>query len=208
MSIENTAKRDPIIHTLGSLSEGLGSYVEGMESAGQRQLVHSDRLPTKTQDGDEGYLELGFAFGPADPRDPMFRPASLPHGWRKQGSDHSMWSYVVDEHGRKRVSIFYKAAFYDREAFMRLQTVRGYAHEVLHDGTAPLLDSTWCTRDAFLAALAYIRKDVAERCEMYRSKLSDSRIPWAAEELEKSGQHLKKIDALAESLRAGTENYR
>jgi hypothetical protein len=199
---ENTTQRDPMIHLLGALSDGTGGYIEGMEAAGQRQVVHSDRLPTKTQDGDEGYLTLGFAFGPADAGDPMFRPASLPHGWRKQGSDHSMWSYVVDEHGRKRVSIFYKAAFYDRDAFMRLQTVRGYADEVLHEGTTPLLDSTWCTAEAFTAALAEIRSDVAKRVELYRGKLDDPHLPWAAEELESSEQQISRIDALAQAVTA------
>jgi predicted secreted protein len=30
-----------------------------------------------------------------------------------------MWSYIVDDEGTQRVAIFYKAAFYDRDAFMR-----------------------------------------------------------------------------------------
>jgi len=31
-----------------------------------------------------------------------------------------MWSYLHDEHGRERCAIFYKAAFYDRDAFLTI----------------------------------------------------------------------------------------
>jgi hypothetical protein len=193
---ENTAKRDPWIHLLGSMSDGSSGYIEGMEAQGQQQLMHSDRLPTES-DGDEKYTALGFAFGPPDDRDPMFRPASLPDGWRKQGSDHSMWSYIVDQHGRRRVSIFYKAAYYDRSAFMRLNTVRGYAYSALHDGVTPLFDEDWCTVAAFGEALSEIRAEAVERREMYASKLDDPRVSWAAEELDKTDKDIAKIDALA-----------
>jgi hypothetical protein len=198
---ENTSQRDPMIHLLGAMSDGASGYIEGMEAQGQQQLVHSDRLPTKS-DGDDRYTALGFAFGTADDRDPMFRPASLPHGWHKQGSDHSMWSYVVDEHGRKRVSIFYKAAFYDRDAFMRLNTVYGYAYEALHEGTTPLFDESWCTAAAFGAALAKIREEREERRDLYADKLNDPRVPWAAEELEKTNRDIAHLDAFARKVGA------
>ena len=120
MAIENTSKRDPLLHPLGAMSEGSSDYITRLEADGQQQLVNSDRLPVNS-DGDAAYLDLGFTFGEPDPSDPLFRPATLPQGWRREGSDHSMWSYIVDETGRKRVAIFYKAAFYDRDAFMRLQ---------------------------------------------------------------------------------------
>lgn len=120
MPIENTGKRDPLLHLLGAMSDGTSDYITGMEADGQRQLVNSDRLPVRSG-GDDAYLKLGFTFGDPDASDPLFRPATLPPGWKREGSDHSMWSYIVDEQGRKRVGIFYKAAFYDRDAFMRLE---------------------------------------------------------------------------------------
>ena len=69
---------------------------------------------------EEAFRRTGIKFGPADSEDPMFMSAELPEGWKKVGSDHSMWSKVVDEKGRERLSIFYKAAFYDRDAHIDL----------------------------------------------------------------------------------------
>lgn len=200
---ENTTDRDPLIHLLGAMSDGMGGYVEGMEAVGQRQLVHSDRLPADAGDGDAAYLALGFTFGSVDPADRLFRPATLPQGWTRKPSDHSLWSYIVDELGRKRVSIFYKAAFYDRSAFMRLQTVSSYVSELLRDGGKPVLDDTWCTRDAVGEALTSIRARHEERLDLYASRVNDPSVPWAAEELATTRGELAKLDAFAAALVVG-----
>ncbi len=102
--------------TLGA-AEG---SIERQEAEGQRELLHSDSLPTDGSDN-PAIAALGFTFGEPDSADPMFRPATLPDGWRREGSDHSMWSYIVDADGYRRVGIFYKAAFYDRSASMSIQ---------------------------------------------------------------------------------------
>lgn len=97
---------------------GFSAYIQGQEAAGQRELVTSTRFPAEAPIAD---LEaLGFTFGPVDEHDPLFRTATLPEGWRREGSGHAMWSYILDDKGRRRVSIFYKAAFYDRRAFAHL----------------------------------------------------------------------------------------
>lgn len=44
----------------------------------------------------------------------------MPDGWKKEPTDHDMWSRIVDEKGRERAMVFYKAAFYDQRADMRL----------------------------------------------------------------------------------------
>lgn len=62
----------------------------------------------------------GFKLGKTDPNDKMFRTVTLPAGWKRRGSSHSMWSYIDDDKGRERISIFYKAAFYDRESFFNV----------------------------------------------------------------------------------------
>lgn len=123
--IENTSDRDPLLHLMGAL-DGSDSYITGMEAAGQRQLVESEALPTQINGGTlKDFEALGFTFGDPDPRDPLFRPATLPAGWKKVRTDHSMWSKIVDDEGRERARIFYKAAFYDRDAFMSLETIAG-----------------------------------------------------------------------------------
>lgn len=121
--IENTSQRYPVIHLLGAMSDGRPNYITDMEARGQEQLLHSDRLPAEMNEPEADYVALGFTFGPPDRDDPLFRPATLPAGWKRRGSDHAMWSYIDDEQGRERVAIFYKAAFYDRRAFMRLVPV-------------------------------------------------------------------------------------
>jgi len=162
VSIENTAHRDPALHLLGSLSDGT-SYIEGMEAAGQRQLVASTSLPVEANDGDAAFEALGFVLGKPDPRDPLFREAKLPEGWGKEGSDHNMWSYIVDQLGRRRVAVFYKAAFYDRRAFMRLETLHGYAYNLAYDDNLPVYDDQWCTPEAFAEEVAASRADLVKR---------------------------------------------
>ncbi len=94
--------------------------IEAQESRGQQQLVESTQLPTDCTACLR--LELtkdGVIFGEPTPGDEMFCEATLPEGWEVKATDHSMWSELVDNEGTKRASIFYKAAFYDRHAFMR-----------------------------------------------------------------------------------------
>lgn len=121
--ITNTAASDPIEKFLVALDPN-GRGIEDQEARGQRELVSSTQLPTEVLYATDADLEaLGFSFGPPDPSDPMFRDATLPVGWTKQGSAHAMWSYIVDERGLERVSVFYKAAFYDRSAHMGITKV-------------------------------------------------------------------------------------
>lgn len=140
------AMRDPV-NAMGFLLGGPDSIL-AQEAQGQRELVDSLSLPTEIQAGRntdgtwqtkeqarQEFFDLGFTLGPPLPSDPLFCLATLPPGWKKAPTDHSMWSRIVDDKGRERVSIFYKAAFYDRSAFMRLNTVHG----VLRDCWSPYL---------------------------------------------------------------------
>lgn len=151
--IENTSGRNPLLHLLGSLG-GTSPYIEGLEAAGQRQLVTSDRLPVEIKHGtDAEFTALGFTFGDPDPADPLFRPASLPEGWTRQDSDHAMWSHIVDANGRRRASIFYKAAFYDRRAFMSLETPLGDVHRLLYGEITALPVDDWTTPTVWIDIL-------------------------------------------------------
>lgn len=136
---------------------GSDQAIAEQERAGQAQLVNSDRLPTQIEDhtGDGGQAALeafGFTFGDPDPRDPLFRPVTLPEGWKREASDHDMWSYIVDELGRRRVGVFYKAAFCDRRASMSLTSVDTYVRECIHDDADIVTDDTWATPSAVAAA--------------------------------------------------------
>ena len=91
--------------------------IENMEADGQRALVNSADLPIDMRATLEEVTEhTGIKFG--EPINDLFIAAELPEGWKKQATNHSMHSDLVDQNGRKRAGIFYKAAFYDRSAHM------------------------------------------------------------------------------------------
>lgn len=139
MSDEN-AKEDRGISpaALGALLQGdVGNFVvastpggiEAQEKEGQQMLVNSELLPIDMGGcyrpgapmAEELLKSFGCEFG--DPsEDGLFISVQLPTGWKKVINPyHNMWSYLVDEENRWRASIFYKAAFYDRQAHLRLE---------------------------------------------------------------------------------------
>jgi len=132
LNTERLAKVTPEMQTwvLG----GAPDKILAQESAGQRLFVGSDTLPTdidRYSDYDaKAILEAaGVKFlGPVE-GDPLFQYVELPEDWQKVPTDHSMWSKLVDNKGRERASIFYKAAFYDRGAHMSLSCRYGMAFD-------------------------------------------------------------------------------
>lgn len=115
----------PLAATLGA-----AGAIEKMEAEGQSEFVASEVLPIRLDlpygmrgktNVDTEMTKMGFVLG--KPVDDLFRQARLPKGWKKKPApDHDMWSYVYDQKGRKRLSIFYKAAFYDRSASGRFES--------------------------------------------------------------------------------------
>jgi len=96
--------------------------IEAQEKAGQAMLtLKFNQLP---KDGMERHREtlerLGFKIG--NDVDDIFVAITAPAGWTlRPAPDHSMWSYIHDDQGRRRGSVFYKAAFYDRSSHFSLQ---------------------------------------------------------------------------------------
>jgi hypothetical protein len=90
--------------------------IEAQEKQGQQTLVNKDILPAECPRKE--LISLGFKF--LGPYDDIFVSVEMPADWKKVPTDHDMWSDLVDDKGRKRASIFYKAAFYDRSAHMHL----------------------------------------------------------------------------------------
>jgi hypothetical protein len=109
-------------------------FIENMEAKGQQEFVKAAgaRLPTsgtveaqfphrEDPETNQALLEnLGFVFGDKISGDEIWVEATLPEGWEVKATDHSMWSSLVDDKGRKRGGIFYKAAFYDRSCHLTL----------------------------------------------------------------------------------------
>lgn len=122
----NTSKDRFVLPLFG----GDGNQVLQQEAEGQKSFVESTTLPTRISDKDKRILEAsGVVFGDEVEGDPLFQYATLPEGWEKRATDHSMHSDVVDDKGRKRAGIFYKAAFYDRSASLALNRRYGYKHD-------------------------------------------------------------------------------
>ncbi len=94
---------------------GTPGAIEVSEAAGQVELVNSATLPAEMGiDRETVTKATGIQFG--DMADDLFIDVVLPAGWSKRATDHSMHSELVDDRGRVRAGIFYKATFYDRRA--------------------------------------------------------------------------------------------
>jgi hypothetical protein len=188
---ENTSKRDPLVHLMGMMDSGQTGYIEGMEAAGQRQFVASTVMPTEC---DEKELDaLGFKLGDPVGGDGLFRHATLPQGWSKQGSDHSMWSDIVDEHGRRRVAIFYKAAFYDRRAFASVDTLYSYLSDVISGAASLVYDGEWATPEAVKAEA----EKAADDLERHAVTFDEAQMPEAAARERADADRFRELAAKA-----------
>lgn len=173
-TVQNTANTDPMMLLMGAMVNPSG-HIEAMEAAGQRQLVASEVLPTDCG-GKDKYIELGFTFGDPVEGDKMFMAATLPEGWKRKGSEHAMWSYIEDERGIERVSIFYKAAFYDRSAHMGLNDVGGcLMNKAICGDGEPVIEQwdvlTASERESAIGALKHHRKNCDEHPKIYGDRL-------------------------------------
>lgn len=112
-------RKEDDLDMLAELLATEGLDIKAQEQRGQRRLVNSDVLPRKCNDTFRGQLEqMSIVFG--EDFDDLFVNVELPEGWSKISTDHAMWSKLVDDRGRERASIFYKAAFYDRDAHINI----------------------------------------------------------------------------------------
>lgn len=103
--------------TEDAITASMSGGIEASEALGQQELVQSQQLPKDGLLKHQKQLEAaGFVFG--SEIDGVFMEVKLPAGWKKQATDHSMWSDLLDNKGRRRAGIFYKAAFYDRSGHM------------------------------------------------------------------------------------------
>lgn len=104
--------------------------IEAQEKAGQTDLVASANMPREMKPNRKAFEKVGFRF--LAEIDDIFIEAKLPDGWMRSATDHSMHSDILDSIGRQRVSVFYKAAFYDRRASAsltaRYQLVMAFDH--------------------------------------------------------------------------------
>ncbi|WP_291567072.1 MULTISPECIES: hypothetical protein [unclassified Clostridium] len=75
----------------------------------------------------ERYEKMGIKI--IDEYDDLFFNVILPNGWEVKPTGHSMWNDVFDNKKRKRISFFYKGAFYDRDAFSNFE--KRYSYRIM-----------------------------------------------------------------------------
>lgn len=132
--------------------ENPSKAIENQERRGQQSVVRNQRLPKKLNDHSvprevrwngiedsmeweeknkittqnnieytrQQYEKMGITI--VKEYDDLFWNVILPDGWEIKATDHSMWNELYDNKGRKRANFFYKAAFYDRDAFINFDT--------------------------------------------------------------------------------------
>jgi len=101
---------------LDMLGGNAAGAIERQEAREQQKAVARQRLPIDgTANCRPQWEALGFVFGERG-TDDLFCDVTFPEGWKLKPTDHSMWSDLLDDQGRKRAAMFYKGAFYDRAA--------------------------------------------------------------------------------------------
>jgi len=139
------------------------SAIERSERREQQETVRSQRLPIKTNDHSvprdiriigitedmeykrqfeiekennikwtkNQYAKMGIKV--TAQYDDLFFNVQIPEGWKIEATDHSMWNNVFDNKNRKRISFFYKGAFYDRDAFANFEKRYSYSEMPFDD---------------------------------------------------------------------------
>lgn len=96
--------------------------IVAQEAAGQRMLVGNGALlPRRINSYPQvvwSQVEAATGIVRGKDHDDLFAEVTLPEGWHLVPTNHNMWSDLVDAKGGKRASIFFKAAFYDRSAYL------------------------------------------------------------------------------------------
>ena len=147
--VTNTGKKEKNIDWLFGGNPGA---IEAQEAKGQSELVASSQLPRKCNEpfhtnATEQYHKMGIKTFTTSKGDDLFIGVSLPKGWEIKPTDHSMWNNLVDDKGRIRATIFYKAAFYDRESFINFEKRYSHTQEYVDIKNRESYEKYYCVKD-------------------------------------------------------------
>ncbi len=101
-----------------NILDGLPGMIEASETHGQQEFINSTQLPIKGSCGGKEYIDRNIKIIGISEGDELFYDVELPAGWSKKATDHSMWNTLLNDKDEEIGNIFYKAAFYDRNAFI------------------------------------------------------------------------------------------
>lgn len=123
--MRDASKASPLEGLLGAMQNDSGNLVSEVQGAAEAKLMKE--LPCEGTVGKEGHWEkLGFKLGePGAQGDKLFREViEQPDGWKLERNPHGDVRHMslVDDKGRKRGTMFYKNASYDRKASIGLIT--------------------------------------------------------------------------------------
>lgn len=100
--------------------------IEEQEAQGQKEITNPTKkrnclqLPLNINSGGkDGYVKLGIIF--KKKVDDIFGLYEVPNGFKTRNTDHSMWNELLNDKGEVVADFFYKAAFYDRDAFINFK---------------------------------------------------------------------------------------
>lgn len=164
-----------------AMAIGCDKVIINQESQGQISFVGSDTLPAKFSFGERQILEAaGIKFLGIAEDDKQFQYVELPAGWKKEATDHPMWSNLVDEKGRIRARIFYKAAFYDRNSFIQLVTRFCVWYDFKREDTEKVAVGLVMDCDKVIFATTPIQQDGSKNYEAY-NKAKEAAGKWLDE---------------------------
>ncbi len=116
------------------LASAMGSEdaIDLVNRKGQSDVVCDHYLAKNMNPSREYWEKVGFTFDDND-SDQVLIKATLPEGWslKKEEIYHT---YMIDDKNRTRGYMFYKAAFYDRDARMNLYTKYSVRTNYLESG--------------------------------------------------------------------------
>jgi heme exporter protein D len=117
---ENAAVADKMELLIGMLSTGnAGKAIEQQQKQKQKQQQKLNKIPKVLKGGlTFKELEEKFNFFFIEEVDDLFFKAHLPEGWKME-TEGEFWTSLLNKEGEPVFSIFHKAAYYDRSAFMR-----------------------------------------------------------------------------------------
>lgn len=106
--------------------------IDNIERSGRDNIINKTQLPIYANSINKQhyniknnkelvlkkYKELGIEV--INEENDLFYNVKLPKNIKLKSSESNYWTYLVDDKGTELASIFYKAVFYDRDAFINI----------------------------------------------------------------------------------------
>lgn len=119
---------DNMLEIMLGMFGGSKTPVEDAEKSGQARMIAKKQLPIKANSPHgieksevrKKYEELGIEI--LSEADEYFYNVKLPPNIEIKATEHAMWNEVYQD-GKEIASFFYKASFYDKDAFINFKQI-------------------------------------------------------------------------------------